>query len=67
METEKPARKRETDDRRQEGLASGVEGFNERARKAIADEQLHASVELFTHKSVAGRNAALTTTSPLSS
>jgi L-lactate dehydrogenase complex protein LldF len=59
METEKPARKRETDDRRQEGLASGVEGFNERARKAIADEQLHDSVELFTHKSVAGRNAVL--------
>jgi L-lactate dehydrogenase complex protein LldF len=59
VETEKPARKRETEDRRQEGLSSGVEGFNERARRAVADEQLHDSIELFTHKSVAGRNAVL--------
>ena len=59
METGKPARRRETDDRRDEGISSGVEGFNERARRAVADQQLHDSIELFTHKSVAGRNAVL--------
>src|SRR5215210_5487186 len=59
VETEKPARKRETEDHRPEGLSSGVEGFNDRARRAVADEQLHDSIELFTHKSVAGRNAVL--------
>src|SRR5215203_4393276 len=59
VETEKPARKRETEDYRKEGLSSGVEGFNARARRAVADEQLHDSIELFTHKSVAGRNAVL--------
>ena len=59
METQKPARRRETEDHRHEGISSGVEGFNDRARGAIADEQLHDSVELFTHKSVAGRNAVL--------
>ena len=59
VETGKPARKRETEDHRQEGLSSGVEGFNDRARRAVADEQLHDSIELFTHKSVAGRNAVL--------
>jgi len=59
VETQKPARKRETEDHRQEGLSSGVEGFNDRARRAVADEQLHDSIELFTHKSVAGRNAVL--------
>src|ERR687898_2484064 len=59
VETEKPARKRETEDHRREGLSSRVEGFNERSRRAVADEQLHDSIELFTHKSVAGRNAVL--------
>jgi L-lactate dehydrogenase complex protein LldF len=59
VETGKPARKRETEDHRQEGLSSRVEGFNDRARGAVADEQLHDSIELFTHKSVAGRNAVL--------
>src|SRR5829696_4957533 len=59
VQTEKPARKRETEDYRREGLSSGVEGFNDRARRAVADEQLHDSIELFTHKSVAGRNAVL--------
>jgi L-lactate dehydrogenase complex protein LldF len=59
VETEKPARKRETEDYRREGLRSGVEGFNDRARRAVADEQLHDSIELFTHKSVAGRNTVL--------
>jgi L-lactate dehydrogenase complex protein LldF len=59
LETEKPARKRETEDHRREGLTSGVEGFNDRARSAVRDQQLHDSIELFTHKSVAGRNAVL--------
>jgi len=59
LETEKPARRRETKDRRAEGLPSGVEGFNDRARRAVADEELHDSIELFTRKSVAGRNAVL--------
>src|SRR5829696_4535207 len=59
VETGKPARQRETEDRRPEGLRSGVEGFNDRARRAVADEQLHDSIELFTHKSVTGRNAVL--------
>ena len=59
METEKSARRRDTEDRRQEGIASPVEGFNARARSAVADEQLHDSIELFTNKSVAGRNAVL--------
>jgi L-lactate dehydrogenase complex protein LldF len=59
VETQKPARRRETEDHRHEGISSGVEGFNDRARGAIADEQLHDSVELFTHKSVAVRNAVL--------
>jgi L-lactate dehydrogenase complex protein LldF len=59
METEKPARKRDTDDRRGEGIVSGVEGFNERGRRAVADRDLHRNIELFTNKSVAGRNAVL--------
>jgi L-lactate dehydrogenase complex protein LldF len=59
VQTGKPARQRETEDDRREGLSSGVEGFNDRARRAVADEQLHDSIELFTHKSVAGRNAVL--------
>jgi L-lactate dehydrogenase complex protein LldF len=59
LETEKLARKRETEDHRREGLTSGVEGFNDRARRAVRDQQLHDSIELFTHKSVAGRNAVL--------
>jgi L-lactate dehydrogenase complex protein LldF len=59
LETEKPARRRETEDHRAEGLPSGVEGFNDRARRAVADGELHDSIELFTRKSVAGRNAVL--------
>ncbi len=59
METGKPARKRDTGDRRQEGIASEVEGFNERGRRAIKDRELHAAIEHFTRKSVAGRDAAL--------
>ncbi|MCA1729722.1 MAG: iron-sulfur cluster-binding protein [Actinobacteria bacterium] len=59
MGTEKPARKRDTDDRRGEGIVSGVEGFNERGRRAVADRDLHRNIGLFTHKSVSGRNAVL--------
>src|ERR671916_1677070 len=59
MATEKPARKRDTEDRRREGIASEVEGFNERGRKAIRDRGLHDAVEHFTKKSIAGRNAVL--------
>ena len=59
METEKPARKRDTEDRRREGITSEVEGFNERGRRAIQDRGLHDAVEHFTKKSVVGRNAVL--------
>ena len=59
METRKPAQKRDTEDRRQEGIASKVEGFNERGRRAVGDRELHDSVEHFTDKSVAARNAVL--------
>jgi L-lactate dehydrogenase complex protein LldF len=59
METQKPADLRETEDRRREGIVSKVEGFNERGRKAARDKELHDSVELFTGKAVAARNAVL--------
>ena len=59
METQKPTQRRETDDRRHEGIVSKVEGFNERGRKAAQDKELHDSVELFTGKAVAARNAIL--------
>jgi L-lactate dehydrogenase complex protein LldF len=59
METQKPADLRETEDRRREGIISKVEGFNERGRKAARDKELHDSVELFTGKAVAARNAVL--------
>jgi L-lactate dehydrogenase complex protein LldF len=59
METSKPPRQRETQDRRQEGIVSEVEGFNERGRGAVRDQELHDSVGLFTNKAVAARNAVL--------
>ena len=62
MGTSKPARKRDTHDRRREGIASPIDngkGFNARGREAIADTELHDAVELFTNKSVKVRNAAL--------
>jgi L-lactate dehydrogenase complex protein LldF len=59
METRKPARERETQDRRPEGIVSEVEGFNERGRGAVRDQELHDSVFLFTNKAVAARNAVL--------
>src|ERR687896_974813 len=59
METSKPPRQRETQDRRREGIVSEVEGFNERGREAVRDKELHDSVSLFTNKAVAARNAVL--------
>jgi len=59
METHRPADRRETEDRRREGIVSKVEGFNEQGRKAARDQELHDSVELFTGKAVAARNAVL--------
>jgi len=59
METQKPAHQRETHDRRHEGIVSPVEGFNERGGRAARDGELHDSVELFTGKAVAARNAVL--------
>ncbi len=58
METKKPTRKCDTDDRRREGIASGVEGFNERGGRAARDEALHGSIELFAGKVLPARNAA---------
>src|ERR671916_1822504 len=59
METSKPPRQRDTQDRRREGIVSKVEGFNERGRGAVRDQELHDSVSLFTNKAVAARNAVL--------
>ncbi len=59
METRKQARERDTEDHRREGIASPVEGFNERGRRAVRDRELHDAVGHFTGKSVAARNAAL--------
>ncbi|HET7478277.1 MAG TPA: LutB/LldF family L-lactate oxidation iron-sulfur protein [Rubrobacteraceae bacterium] len=59
METSKPSRQRDTRDQRHEGIASKVEGFNERAARAVRDEDLHASIALFTNKTLTGRGATL--------
>ena len=59
METKKPAVKRDTADRRHEGIASKVEGFNERGAKAVKDRDLHDSVALFTNKTLTGRKTQL--------
>src|SRR5215217_16274 len=59
METRKPARERDTQDRRREGIASGVEGFNERGRRAIGDRQLHDAVATASRAFVTNRNAVL--------
>ncbi len=47
METRKPTHQRETQDRRDEGIVSEVEGFNERARGAVRDEELQDAVTSF--------------------
>ncbi|MDQ5817977.1 MAG: hypothetical protein M3334_06330, partial [Actinomycetota bacterium] len=59
METQKPPRQREMHDRRPEGIVSDVEGFNQRARGAVRDEELQDSVNNFQDRAVAARNAVL--------
>ena len=59
METRKPVHQRETQDRRDEGIVSEVEGFNERARGAVRDEELQDAVTSFQDKAVAARDAVL--------
>ncbi|MBA2691001.1 MAG: iron-sulfur cluster-binding protein [Rubrobacter sp.] len=59
MTTNKPALKRDTVDHRKEGVESKVEGFNDRARKAVKDRELHDSVSLFVNKTLTGRQANL--------
>jgi L-lactate dehydrogenase complex protein LldF len=59
VETHKPPRQRETEDRRPEGVVSEVEGFNQRARGAVRDEELQEAVNSFQDKAVAARNAVL--------
>ena len=57
MTTSKPARRRDTTDKRAEGIESKVEGFNARAKEAVKDQELHDSISLFTNKTLTGRNA----------
>ncbi|QIN78581.1 iron-sulfur cluster-binding protein [Rubrobacter marinus] len=59
METRKPARERDTTDRRREGIESPVEGFNERGGRAARDEALRGALRLFATKVVPARNATL--------
>ena len=59
METRKPARQRETQDRRAQGIVGEVEGFNERARGAVRDAELQDAVSSFQDKAVAARDAVL--------
>jgi L-lactate dehydrogenase complex protein LldF len=59
METREPVHQREMDDRRHEGIVSKVEGFNQRARRAVRDEELQEAVNSFQDKAVAARDAVL--------
>ena len=59
METKKPARERDTDDRRREGTREQGRGLQRTGRQAVSGRELHDSVELFTNKAVAARNAVL--------
>jgi L-lactate dehydrogenase complex protein LldF len=59
METREPARQREVEDRRPEGIVSEVEGFNQRARRAVKDEELQEAVNSFQDKAVGARDAVL--------
>lgn len=61
LETGKPVQRRDTHDRRHEGVVSVVEGFNDRARRAVGDRELHDSIALFTRKTLTGRDAVLDT------
>ncbi len=53
------AQRRDGRDRRGVGIESKVEGFNERSRRAIEDEALHAAVEVHSKNTVNNRNRAL--------
>jgi L-lactate dehydrogenase complex protein LldF len=59
METREPARQRDVEDRRPEGIVSEVEGFNQRARRAVKDEELQEAVNSFQDKAVGARDAVL--------
>jgi L-lactate dehydrogenase complex protein LldF len=62
VETKKPARKSDAQDKRREGVVSKVEGFNERGQRAARDQELHDAIEHATKKKfVAARTAALNT------
>jgi L-lactate dehydrogenase complex protein LldF len=59
VETRKPPREHETQGRGPEGIVSEVEGFNDRARGAVRDEELQDAVNAFQDKAVAARNRVL--------
>jgi len=59
METSESTHEREMDDRRREGIISEVEGFNERARGAVRDDELQEAVTTFQDRAVAARDAVL--------
>jgi L-lactate dehydrogenase complex protein LldF len=59
METREPTHQREVEDRRPEGIVSEVEGFNQRARRAVKDEELQEAVNSFQDKAVGARDAVL--------
>ena len=56
--TTKPAGQPDTSDHRHVGLDSGVEGFNARARRAVADTQLHETLRQAAPRFVGERNHA---------
>jgi len=59
VETSRPAGERDTRDTRREGIASRVEGFNERGARAVRDRQLHDAVATASRAFVTNRNAVL--------
>src|SRR5918997_679980 len=59
VETRRPAHERDTQDRRREGIASKVEGFNERGGRAVRDQQLHDAVATASRAFLTNRNAVL--------
>jgi L-lactate dehydrogenase complex protein LldF len=59
MEIREPTHQREVEDRRPEGIVSEVEGFNQRARRAVKDEELQEAVNSFQDKAVGARDAVL--------
>src|SRR5215211_7597666 len=59
VQTSRPAGERDTRDTRREGIASRVEGFNERGARAVRDRQLHDAVATASRAFVTNRNAVL--------